>query len=372
MHAKPLWGPVETPDGVVIPGPHGVSAASEVYPGISSGVFLIESGGEAILTDPGYRTGPEYPPGVLDTVCDVIDARGLDLKYLVQTHFHFDHVGNSQYVADRYDATVVCHPREREILEDPMMATRTDYLESMGGDPGQVAADLTLDGPADVTFPEEFFAEHFCYPLDVDRTVEDGETLQVGELEVEVLHTPGHTPGHLSLFNPSSGSLYLVDVMYWPTPIHPDPIGNADEQIASIEKCLDLEADYLFPGHGLPRCGSYDVEDYLTDMLVKQRQLSYRIRVLLSRHGALTVPDLHRETFAVKARYDYAQDGWFAYSINCVYGHLKRLLRRGEVERVDLEGTVGWAVTDEGRLPDDEVAVRGGYDRTMTIDDVGE
>ena len=67
MNAKPLWGPIETPDGVWIPGPHGVSGESEIYGGISGGVGIIESGGEAILTDVGYRTTPEYPPGVLDT-----------------------------------------------------------------------------------------------------------------------------------------------------------------------------------------------------------------------------------------------------------------------------------------------------------------
>lgn len=372
MDANPLWGPTETPDGVFIPGPHGVSGDSELYPGISSGVALIVSGNEALLTDPGYRTAPEYPPGVLQTVCELIDERQLDLKYIVQTHFHFDHVGNTQYVKERYDAPVVCHPRERAIIEDPMLATRTDYFESMGADPAQVAADLTLDGPEAITFPEDVFAEHWNYPIEVNDTVEDGDVLQIGELSIEVLHTPGHTPGHLSLFNPSSGSLYLTDVMYWPTPIHPHPIGRVDEQLASIEKCLDRDADYLFPGHGLPRCGSYDVADYLKDMLVKQHQLERRIRVVLSRHGALTVPDIHRETFVVKARYDYAHDGWFSYSLACVQSHLRRLLDRGEVERVDLDGEVGWRITDRGRLPDDAIAARGGYDRTLTIADVGD
>ena len=371
MKAKPLWGPIETPDGVWVPGPHGVSGASEIYPGISGGVGIIENGGEALLTDVGYRTTQEYPPGVLDTVTDILDSRGLDVTAIVQTHFHFDHVGNTQYIKERYDAPVYCHPRERAIIEEPMMATRTEYFESMGADPAQVAADLTLDGPEDVTFPEDVFAEHWNHPIDVDGTVEDGDTLQVGELDVEILHTPGHTPGHLSLNTPRTNSLYLMDVMYWPTPIHPHPVGKADEQIDSIEKCLDQGADYLFVGHGLPRCGSYDVEDYLKDMLVKQRQLSHRIRVALSRHGALTVPDLHRETFTIKARYDYAHDGWFSYSLACIQSHLRRLLDRGDVERVELEdGTVAWEVTSEGRLSDDEIAVRGGYERGLTIDDV--
>lgn len=371
MRANPLWGPVETPDGVWIPGPHGVSGGSERTPAISGGVGIIESGGEAVLTDVGYRTPPEYPPGVLDTVTDIVDGRGLDVEYIVQTHFHFDHVGNTQYVKERYDAPVVCHPRERAVLEDPMLLTSTDYLESMGGDPERVAAELGLDGPEDVTFPEEATREMF-EPVEVDDTVEDGDVLSVGELEIEILHTPGHTPGHLSMWNPSSSSLYLMDVMYWPTPIHPHPIGRVDEQIASIEKCLDRGADYLFPGHELPRFGTDDVAGYLEDLLVKQRQLERRIRVVLSRHGALTAPDLHRETFVVKERYDYAHDGRFSYSIACVQCHLRRLLDRGDVERVELDsGRTAWDVTDEGRLSEDEIDPRGGYDRrTMTTDDV--
>ena len=371
MRAKPLWGPVETPEGVWIPSPHGVSGESEIYPGISGGVGIIESGGEAILTDVGYRTSQEYPPGVLSTVTDIIDSRGLDIKCIVQTHFHFDHVGNTQYVKEHYDAPVYCHPRERAILEDPMIATSTEYFESMGAAPAQVAADLTHDNPEDITFPDDVVAEHWNYPIDIDGTVEEGDILQVGELEVEILHTPGHTPGHLSLFSPSTSCLYLMDVMYWPTPIHPHPIGRTDEQIASIEKCLELDADYLFPGHGLPRCGSYDVEDYLKDMLVKHRQLAHRIRVALSRHGALTVPDLHRETFTIKARFDYAHDGWFSYSLACIQSHLRRLLDRGQVERTETnDGTTAWQVTSDGRLGEDEIAVRGGYERGLTIADM--
>jgi len=82
-----------------------------------------------------------------------------------------------------------------------MIATRTDYFESMGADPAQVAADLALDGPEDVTFPKDTFEEHWNYPIEIDDTVEDGDVLHVGELAIEVLPTPGHTPGHLSLIN---------------------------------------------------------------------------------------------------------------------------------------------------------------------------
>lgn len=368
MATEKLWATIDTPDGVVIPGPHGVSAASEVYGGISSMVAFVISGGEALITDPGFRTGATYPAGVLDTVCRVLDEHAVDLKYIVQTHWHFDHTGNTQYVKERYGAEVVCHPRERAILEDPLLATRPDWIESFGGDPAEIAEDLGLDDPAAVLIPEQAMREHWNFPIEVDRTVEDGDVLNVGELEIEVLHTPGHTPGHLSLYNARSRSLYLVDVMYWPTPIHPHPLGRAQEQIDSVRRCLELDAEYLFPGHELPRCGRDDSRDYLEDMLLRQLQLERRIVLVLSRHGALTIPELHAETFVIKERYDYAQDGWYAYSINCVHSHVRRLLDQGRVERLRrADGRVAWQVTPAARLAPEEASPVGGYERANRV-----
>lgn len=365
---KLLWGTIETPDGVVFPGPHGTSAASEIYPGISSCVAFVVSGGEVLMTDPGFRTGPEYPGGIVSKVCEFLDTNKLTVKYIVQTHWHFDHTGNTQFIKERYGAEVVCHPKEREILEDPMVATRPDYIASLGGDAADVAEDFNLGDASSVLMPADTIKKYWYFPVEIDRTVEDGDALEVGDLQVQVLHTPGHTPGHLSLYNPSSNSLYLTDVMYWPTPLHPHPVGKIDEQLASIQKCLDLEVDYLFPGHELPRCGEDDVRDYLEDLMIKQRQLERRLLVVLTRHGALTIPELHAESFVIKDRYDYAHDGWYTYSLNCVQAHMRRFLEQGKVIREKRDdGQLAWEVTDKGRLPKNEIDVVGGYERAAKV-----
>jgi glyoxylase-like metal-dependent hydrolase (beta-lactamase superfamily II) len=371
MNTELLWGVIDTPDGAAIPGPHGVSADSRRRPGTSSGVYLLASGGEALLVDTGRRTALEYPTGVLDTTREAIDERGVDLQYILQTHFHYDHIGNTRHLEDRYGATVLAHERDRPVIEDLTLLTRTDYVESMGGDPATIAEELTLEGPSDLAASDALVREHWNYPVAVDRTVTGGETIELGELELRVLHTPGHTPGHLSLYNPSSGSLYLGDVMHRPTPLHPYPVGNVAEQLASVEKCLALDAEYLFLGHGLPRCGADAVEDYLKDLLLRQRQLEDRILLLLSRHGRLTIPDLHAETFVITERYDYASDGWFGSSTNCIHSHLRRLLEAGKVDRVEREdGTIAWEVTGDGRRSEEETGVSGAYERTKTLNDL--
>lgn len=184
-----------------------------------------------------------------------------------------------------------------------MIATRPDYIESFGGDADQVVADLC--GTSPVLVPEDTMRNHWCHPIEVDRT--------------------------------------------------------AEEQIDSINKCLSLEAEYLFPGHELPRHGKADTRDYLEDMLVKQLQLERRILVLLNRHGALTVPELHAESFVIKERYDYND-----YSLNCTHSHVCRLADQQKVIRTERDdGQVDWEVTEAGRLSPEETDIVGGFEKNM-------
>lgn len=358
MDVGPLRGPVETPDGVAIPGPHGV--ADDARPPVTeSGVYLLESRGEALLVDTGRRTDPASWSVTLDAIEDRLARRGLDLGTVLLTHYHYDHVGNARVLAERHDAQVVSHWADRPVVEEPELLARTAYLESFGGDPERVAAELCLDGPEALTADASAVESRYPGPTTVTRTVEDGETLAVGDLAARVISTPGHTPGHLSLYVPESGSLYLGDVGYWPTPLSPHPVGRAADQFASLEDCLELDLAYLFPGHGLPRCGPEDARDYLLDSLLRARQLAERLPVLLSRHGPLTVPELHRETFVLTARHDFAVGDRYANALHCVHAHLRRLVEKGSVERVDCDGVVAWRATESGRRPDAEVSVRG-------------
>jgi glyoxylase-like metal-dependent hydrolase (beta-lactamase superfamily II) len=368
MDARPLHGPVETPDGLGIPGPHGVADDART-PVTESGVYLIERRGEALLVDTGRRVDAPGGSASVDLVEGYLERRDLDLRTVVLTHYHYDHVGNAAALAGRYDADVVCHPADRSVVEDPTLLARPSYLGSFGDDPEDVAAELCLPN-ADALTPDESDIESlYPGPIPVTRTVGDGETLAVGDLDARVLHTPGHTPGHLSLYVPASRSLYLADVAYWPTPLSPHPVGDAADQRASVERCLGLDADYLFPGHGLARCGAADAENYLLDALLRTRQVEERLLVLLARHDPLTVLDLHRETFVLKHRHDVDVGGRYANALHCVHAHLRRLVDEGLVERVECDGTVEWRATEAGRRSATEVPIRG-TSGSLTLEDV--
>jgi glyoxylase-like metal-dependent hydrolase (beta-lactamase superfamily II) len=134
----------ETPDGWGIPGIHGPLAEDELDGYVQSGVYLIRGKGENLLIDSGNWTLPEFNNGMGEFLVEQLDREKNDLKYLFITHFHYDHVGNALMLKKRYGATVVCHPLDRPIIEDPMLVTRRENVTRFGTTPELMLEDFNL------------------------------------------------------------------------------------------------------------------------------------------------------------------------------------------------------------------------------------
>ena len=135
----------ETPDGWGIPGIHGPFAEDELDGYVQSGVYLIRGKGENLLIDSGNWTLPEYNNGMGDFLVEMLDREKNELKYIFVTHFHYDHVGNALMLKKRYGATVVCHPFDRPIIEDPMLVTRRENITRFGTTPEAMLEDFNLE-----------------------------------------------------------------------------------------------------------------------------------------------------------------------------------------------------------------------------------
>ena len=79
-----------------------------------------------------------------DFLVSLLDKEKNPLKYIVITHFHYDHTGNAALLKKRYGALVVAHPLDRPIIEDPMIVTGRDNLTRFGTTPEEVLADFNL------------------------------------------------------------------------------------------------------------------------------------------------------------------------------------------------------------------------------------
>lgn len=168
--------------------------------------------GEAILVDAPWQ--------IADEITQLMEDLGVTVNVIVCTHGHWDHtMGLHELIAVTH-AEVVCHPLDADLLEHPSFAP--------------------------FNFPFELHA------VTVDRFLEDGDELEIGSHCLTVMHTPGHTPGSICLYEADEKILFSGDTLFAGTCGRMDlPGGNPEQMVSSLQTLRDLPADTtVYPGHG--------------------------------------------------------------------------------------------------------------------------
>lgn len=204
---------------------HGVVLRRVVVGPLRTNCWVLHPAGgrDALLVDPG-----DEPQRILAAVAD------LRVRAVLLTHVHFDHVLALPDVADALGVPVLAHAEEAAVWRHEV-----EHLSRHGHfDAG------TADLPAAALRPQR--------PLwnGITRDVVDGATLHLGPLTVTVLHTPGHTPGGLSVSAP--GHLLTGDTLFPGGPgLTGWPLSDFATIMTSVRGLLRLPADTaVHPGHG--------------------------------------------------------------------------------------------------------------------------
>ncbi len=177
-----------------------------------------------LLWCPETRMGALVDPGgEIDRLLAVLADEGVQLEKILLTHGHIDHAGGAAELARRTGVPIEGPQREEQFWLDAL----PDQSRMFG-------------------FPQV----ERCEP---DRWLDDGDTVTVGQQTLEVIHTPGHTPGHVTFFD-QAGRLALVgDVLFAGSIGRTDfPRSDFETLVESIRKKLfPLGDDVAFiPGHG--------------------------------------------------------------------------------------------------------------------------
>ncbi len=178
--------------------------------------YLVIHEGEALLVDAGTGLSVE---ATLETIQQRLDGASLDRIYL--THWHHDHTGGAPWLARELEAEIL-------MPEPEAFAVR--------------------DGRSDITLGSSFGAEQEAHPV---TGVEPGDQIELGDASLEVLHTPGHTAGHTSLYHDETRSLLAGDAVFSQGSFgRVDlPTGSASEMLDTLEALAAMDIEALYPGH---------------------------------------------------------------------------------------------------------------------------
>lgn len=183
--------------------------------------YLLIGSDRALLIDTGLG------------ICNIYEqVRKLTAKPVtaVATHIHWDHIGGHKYFLD-------FHAHRAEM----------DWLNGCFPLPIQAAKNMVADR---CELPEDFDINNYeIFQGKPSRMLEDGDTIDLGGRTIQVLHTPGHSPGHLCFWEAERGYLFSGDLVYKGVLFANYPSTDPQSYLTSLEKIAALPASHIFPGH---------------------------------------------------------------------------------------------------------------------------
>lgn len=211
-------------------------------------VYLIGAAGDWILVDAGWNTDEAF-----HTLENQLAEAGIgfkDINRIVITHFHVDHYGLAGRLKELSGAKVAMHRVEKEFI-DSRYVNMDELL-------AEIARWLHANGVPDEELPNlqkaSLAVRKFAVPVLPDIVLEGGESITAGPFSFEVLWTPGHSLGHICLYEPArkillSGDHILPDT-FSNVGLHPQSGDNPlQDYLDSLRACERLEVDLVLPAH---------------------------------------------------------------------------------------------------------------------------
>lgn len=191
--------------------PLGVYAAN-------SYILRCEDTDEAVVVDPG---------GESEDIVKILSDENLNLKYIILTHAHGDHIGGVMDLKEKYDVPVLIHELDEELLND-VEKNLSSYIPMK-----------------EISFKS-------------DKNLKDDDIIKFGNVDLEVIHTPGHSPGCICL--KSGDDILTGDTLFKSSIGRTDLYGSSDEIVDSINQKLMIYDDdvRIHPGHGAESTIGYE------------------------------------------------------------------------------------------------------------------
>lgn len=232
---------------------HEIRSTIQAQPRVIKGLpyvlpYMIRDGGDTVLVDCGWNTDSAYES--LEAGMKEHNSHPTEVQKLVITHVHPDHYGMAGRLKQLSSCDVVVHEEDAKVITARYFAPKglidemSKFMEK-NGVPNANSPEMSRGSMGMLTNVS---------PVPADTQVKGGETFKVGDFDFEIIWTPGHSPGHICLYEPNRKILITGDhVLPTITPnvsIHSQTLGSPlTDYMRSLELLEDLDVEIVLPAH---------------------------------------------------------------------------------------------------------------------------
>ena len=299
--------------------------------------YMIASGGDVVLIDCGWNTDGAY-----DALAAGMKDHGAapeEISRLLITHVHPDHYGMAGRLKRLSNCEVVIHEADAEVIRDRYLAPKgltegmARFMEMNGVPP--------LDAP-NMSRGSMGMLDKVA-PVPPDREVKGGESIKVGDFDLQVVWTPGHSPGHICFYEPNRKILFSGDhILPTITPnvsmhtqSHGSPLGD---YIRSLEVVAALDVEHCYPAHEF---GIGDLKKRVREIYVHHEERLDEMLRCVDRGGFTAWEVAGRVKWATGMLSDFEPFMQRA-AVGETMSHLEFLWEQGKLARVMREGHQYW------------------------------
>ncbi len=298
--------------------------------------YLIRGDKGYLLVDSGWNTDASF-----GTMHNSLVKNGLgfeDISQILVTHVHPDHYGMAGRIKKLSGATIAMHPIEKDFIEP-----RYVHMEELLHQTDRMLVDNGVPHDEMVKLRDATVGlEQYIIPTPPDITLRDGATVTTGEFTFRVIWTPGHSSGHLCLYEPEKKILLSGDhILPRITPnisVHPQSIENPlGRYIKSLQEMRQLDAELILPGHDQPFTG---LRPRIDEIIQHHEQRNRDILAMMGGQARTTYQIAREIIWGVNSRWHELPEFHQRMAVFETLAHLEMMAAEGKLDRFPRNGII--------------------------------
>lgn len=301
------------------------------WPFFEVNVYLLEDEGEYVLIDTGFFYEENFKE-LNDFVQKICGWE--KIKFIVLTHGHPDHYGNIKNIFEIKRIPVLLHPKDKDRVVDIPKEERKEgalwaykYLKENG---------VPEDKMEIITRQSKSYFTSKYRIQEEDVFFED--EIFIGGTKFKIFHTPGHTPGHIILYDEKDAIVFVGDHLFskgFPVPLlfftkKEDRFQNLPAWISSLEILEEIEVNVVYPGHLEPFS---NVKDVISKMKKRVEKMKGKVYEIISQQP-MTLFDIGQKL------YPHIPDEYWSFKFSEAQGYIDLLERENLVRKIEKDSVI--------------------------------